>query len=274
MTTTINESLLYLWDQRTLYLGDLSGLSEVTQAAPSLMIGLEDDFEIWTPGHEERIRTRSALIPAGACASAENFDKPVAVCYLDPCNQDFRALVKSMNIKIGGLYLECRDIDRKITALNKIYREGASPESAYNLLLNDVLPLESNYPPQPKYFDSVLESIHIIKSHPTENISNRSIAEQIGTLSERQLQRYFKEIVGIPIRRFRLWHRLFVTATLMGFGMSLTDASIEAGFSDVSHFNHTFRSMLGMKPSFVLKRRHAIKIYMGGDNGTPLPHHI
>ena len=83
MTTTINESLLYLWDQRTLYLGDLSGLSEVTQAAPSLMIGLEDDFEIWTPGHEERIRTRSALIPAGACASAENFDKPVAVCYFD-----------------------------------------------------------------------------------------------------------------------------------------------------------------------------------------------
>lgn len=274
MTKIINESLLYLWDQRTLYLGDLSDLLEVNPAASSLLIGLEDDFEIWTSSHEERIRTRSALIPAGVCASANNFEKPVAICYLDPCNQDFRALIRNMNIKVGGVYLECSYIDKQIAALNKIYREKTPAENAYSVLLNDILPLESNYPPQPKYLDAIQESIHIIKSHPTENISNRSIAEQIGTLSERQLQRYFKEIVGIPIRRFRLWHRLFVTATLMGFGMSLTDASIEAGFSDASHFSHTFRSMLGMKPSFVLKRRHAITIYMGGDNATPLPHHI
>ena len=51
----------------------------------------------------------------------------------------------------------------------------------------------------------------------------------------------------------------------MGFVMSLTDASIQAGFSDSSHFNHTFRSMLGMKPSFVLKRSEQIKILSGGD---------
>lgn len=271
MTAIMKDSLLYLWDQRTLYLGDISGLSEVNQAAPSLMIGLEDDFEIWTPTHPNKIQCRSVLIPAGCYASADNFDKPVAILYLDPCNQDFKALAKSMHNKIDDLYFNCSDLDKKIKTLKLIYNETTPPDSAYFLLQRDILPEASSYPPKPKHYELILRAINIIKANPTENISNKMIADEIGTLTDKQLQRHFKNIVGIPIRRYRLWHRLFVTATLMGFGMSLTEASIDAGFSDLPHFSHTFRSMLGMTPSYVLKRRQHIKIFMGGDNTTTQP---
>ncbi|MCG8313919.1 MAG: AraC family transcriptional regulator [Pseudomonadales bacterium] len=110
--------------------------------------------------------------------------------------------------------------------------------------------------------------IDIVKSNPSSNISNAELAAAVD-LSERQLQRQFKIATGIPIRRFRLWHRLFITATLMQFGWSLTDAALEAGFSDAPHFNHTFRSMLGMKPSFVLKRQNKIKIFAGSTDTQP-----
>ena len=50
----------------------------------------------------------------------------------------------------------------------------------------------------------------------------------------------------------------------MAEGQTLTDAALEAGFSDSSHFNHVFRSMLGLKPSDVLNRKEHMKIFVGG----------
>lgn len=258
-------SLLYLWDQRTLYLGDLTGFLEVTQAAASLLIGLEGDIEFWTPDQPEHIKARSALIPAGIQASADNMGLPVAVCYLDPCNLDFHHLTHMMSRQESGIYFDSVHEKSQLGILGQMYQEQPPPQQAYRQLMDQVLlhPVEPRLPDQ--RHETISRAISIIKANPMENMSNQDLADQLG-MTENQLQKQFKAIVGIPIRRYRLWHRLFVTATLMGFGMSLTEAALQAGFSDSSHFNHTFRSMLGMKPSFVLKRRDQMRILIGGDN--------
>ena len=102
----------------------------------------------------------------------------------------------------------------------------------------------------------------MIRADPADNISNDELAARVG-LSGARLQRLFKESTGIPIRRYRLWHRLFVTSSMMAMGSTLTDAALAAGFSDSSHLTHVFRSMLGMKPSMVLRRSRDMRILVG-----------
>ena len=86
------------------------------------------------------------------------------------------------------------------------------------------------------------------------------------SVSEVTLQRLFKATTGIPIRRFRLWRRLFVAATLLALGRSITEAALEAGFSDASHFNHVSRDMLGMTPTFIIRRTENMTIFV--DEGS------
>ena len=69
--------------------------------------------------------------------------------------------------------------------------------------------------------------------------------------------------LGVPIRRYRQWHRLFVTAVGVTQGLSLTTAALEAGFTDSAHFSRTFRSILGMPPSAMLNPRGRMRMFAG-----------
>ena len=73
--------------------------------------------------------------------------------------------------------------------------------------------------------------------------------ETIANYNFSDVNSLFKQVTGTPIRRFRLWQRIFVTSEKLSTGLSLTDAAIEAGFSDYAHFSRTFRELGGGNPS-------------------------
>jgi len=98
-----------------------------------------------------------------------------------------------------------------------------------------------------------------IKQTVDDNLSVEDLASLVN-LSVPRLVQLFKQQTGVPMRRFRLWHRLYVTAVKMGKGESLTQAAISAGFTDSSHFSHTFRDMLGMSPTAVFAQPNELKI--------------
>ena len=227
-------------------------------------MSLEHHIEFWTDTLCKPIKTQAALIPAGQShISANSFSKAVAVCYLDPFQQDYAAFQSVFSNCIDNIYFDLDDISRVQGTLKQIFITKPAANLAYQKLLTNIFPGDDAYLAAPTINQKIDAVINSIKANPSSNISNAELAAAV-ELSERQLQRQFKLATGIPIRRFRLWHRLFVTATLMQFGWSLTDAALEAGFSDAPHFNHTFRSMLGMKPSYVLKRQNKIEIFVGG----------
>lgn len=72
-------------------------------------------------------------------------------------------------------------------------------------------------------------------------------------LSHSRLEHLFKEQVGIPISRYRLWSRTRAALTLMAAKMPLTHVALEVGFSDSAHFSRTFRQMIGISPSTLLR---------------------
>ena len=72
---------------------------------------------------------------------------------------------------------------------------------------------------------------------------------RIAHLSESRLQHLFREQVGVPIRRYLLWHRYLTALSLLADGASVTRAAHAAGFADSAHLTRTAVRMNGFTPT-------------------------
>lgn len=252
--------LLYLWKKRTLYMGELPHVADLTPAASNLLIGLEKPFTIRDYATGEEAVTRSALIPAGIRFGAKPDDQIMVNCYLDPFGRDLKSLEPEMTGNLGKVLINHRSESNLLAVFRRIFADATPAAEAYPLLMTTLFREGHDSHTQNQIEESISKVIELIQSNPLSNEPTEWLAEQAG-LTPSQLNRWFKRITGVPVRRYRLWHRLFVTATMMAFGKTLTEAAHEAGFSDSSHLNHTFRSILGMTPSFVFLRSERLKIF-------------
>lgn len=124
----------------------------------------------------------------------------------------------------------------------------ARSEDAYRALETVINPRRCPYP---EVDPRVARVVLLIRETVAENTSVETLAQSVN-LSVPRLMQLFRQYVGVPIRRYRQWHRLFVTTIAVAQGKSLTEAAMDAGFTDSAHFSHTFRTTLGLKPSDVL----------------------
>ena len=79
-------------------------------------------------------------------------------------------------------------------------------------------------------------------------------------LSYHRTSHYFTESVGIPMRTYQLWQKLFKAGEPLLAGASLTDAALAAGFVDSAHFSSAFQKAFGRAPS-ELFRSSRVSIY-------------
>lgn len=258
-------SVLYLWNLRTLYIGPMFEASDIIPAASSLVVCLDDELVLHLRESNQTVRTRIALLPAGVVFGAETGENRVAMLYLDPVGRDLTLLRHIMTRESGGIYYDSERESAIIDTYKYIFEQMPAPTDTYRLLQEQIFPCPQALDFKHEVDPRVWKTIEYVKSHAMDNLSSESLAERVG-MSDAQLRRVFKQTTGIPLRRYRRWHRLFVTATLMASGKTLTDAALAAGFSDSSHFNHTFREMLGMKPSSALRRKDHMNIFIGQEN--------
>jgi len=71
-------------------------------------------------------------------------------------------------------------------------------------------------------------------------------------LSPSRFSHWFVEQTGLPLRSYAKWLRLTQALQHVAKGVRLTEAAHKAGFSDSAHFSWTFRTLLGIDPSFAL----------------------
>jgi AraC-like DNA-binding protein len=98
----------------------------------------------------------------------------------------------------------------------------------------------------------VAKSIEFIRGGRETGVSIKEIAAG-ADLSESRFSHLFTENVRVPVRRYLLWLRLREAIHLLARGVSLTDSAYEAGFADSAHLTRTFRGMLGITPSALIK---------------------
>ncbi|MDD0843993.1 AraC family transcriptional regulator [Pseudomonas sp. Gutcm_11s] len=249
--------LLYLWDKRTFYLSPFTEPLQLSQAAAMLLVALDDELHIHC--RNDTLACRSALLPAGLSLTVDTGDSRVAICYLDVFGEDHALLKPRMRGQHGQMHFALDDEAEWVAGFDQLHLASASPEEVW-------LALERLINPQGQVLGAcdprIVRAVELIKADVACNQPIEFLADQVG-LSVPRLTQLFRQTVGIPIRRYRQWHRLFVTSVGVARGMSLTDAAMAAGFTDSAHFSHTFRSIIGMSPSAALAQPRGIRLFAG-----------
>ncbi|MBB6249801.1 AraC family transcriptional regulator [Nitrospirillum iridis] len=87
-----------------------------------------------------------------------------------------------------------------------------------------------------------------LRQDPADEADLDTLGAAVGA-SARTLQRLFKEETGLRFGEWRQQLRLLHAASLLGTGLSVTHAGLEAGYSSTSAFVSAFRRRFGVTPA-------------------------
>ena len=106
------------------------------------------------------------------------------------------------------------------------------------------------------------KSIELIEEN-NGNIHIKNIADQIN-ISEKQIERKFREVVGITPKQYSKIVQLHYVINLMNLKnySSFQDIAFFADYYDLSHFSHRFKELTGFSPTeFINSDKHIAAKY-------------
>lgn len=80
-------------------------------------------------------------------------------------------------------------------------------------------------------------------------------------LSPSRLSHLFREQIGVPLKRYIMFHQLKKAFTSLLIGTNITDAAMFAGFDSPSHFAATVKKWMGMPVSASIKDSEFLKVF-------------
>lgn len=86
-----------------------------------------------------------------------------------------------------------------------------------------------------------------LKSHYTDNVSLSRLAS-IADLSPFYLLRVFHQRIGVPPHEYQTQLRVSHARRLICKGFTISQAALQAGFFDQSHFSRNFKRIVGVSP--------------------------
>lgn len=243
------KAVVYSTGARSIYVGKLERQFKRSSAQASLLVSLEDDLELMLPGQAEGVRNKSFLIPAGMDVQIDTHGSNVTLFFLDNLNTDFLRLLPMMRASVRLSEQRCfygLTGTSDVVEFGNFLRNTRPALSEVERIAYDWLnhPLRNQANTDPR----IAHAVELIKQNYGQNDSVAWLAQQVG-LSAPRLTELFKQVMGVPIRRFRLWHRIFATAANIEKGDSLTEAALKAGFADYAQFSRTYRLLAGGNPS-------------------------
>lgn len=252
---------LYLWRKRTLYLGPIRGPLQLRTAAARLLVGLEGPIRVRPRDRRRPVSCRTAVVPVGYKAVIETGNGLMADCHLDVTGFDQALLGAVAAGEYHGIHYDLQLPEDPVQVLGTAYEKPPEPEELAGRL-DALLNPPSLAERVPFSVDARVRTIiELVQASAGENLPLSALADRV-SLSNSRLVNLFKNQVGIPVRRYRLWHRIFRACCRLAEGDSTTEAALHAGFSDAAHLSHTFREILGIRPSDLFSRHRAMAVYV------------
>jgi AraC-like DNA-binding protein len=132
---------------------------------------------------------------------------------------------------------------------------NSDPLSIYNenqllLTLKNLIQQDINTQNTP-FFDKSIKALEDVKSYITHNISNKLTLDDLAKmldLDRFKFVRLFKKQVGITPFGYITMLRIERSKAFLQQGTKLTDAALDAGFYDQSHFTNYFKHYVGVTP--------------------------
>jgi AraC-like DNA-binding protein len=247
----MSKARLLDWGARVLYLGPSFGLTPHRNATGVLAvaldgtIGVADNPRARAPSYR---KARSVLILPNSLHHLRIEAGRMAFLYVDPFGRDLAALRVRMKEAGSRVAFDLACERPAIQLFADIAGRRVTPEEAQPAV-RELLGIGSAALPDPR----IAEAVKRMRDDPGGPHALASLGRRAGLSSSRFLH-LFKEVTGVPLRRYRIWNRIGAAARMVARGESLTDAAHGAGFSSSAHFSSAFRDMFGMMPSELFAR--------------------
>ena len=231
---------VYLDGTRAIFAGPGMALTPHKLAVATVIFGLDHSFrlELMQSGQENVARV--GLIPPDTLHHLRTEGRMVFL-YLDALSDDYEGLDPRV------LAAASRDIE---SIVDDLETDTSQDIAALADMLSNRIEL-----PQHEMIDvRIAAAVRAIDAAPNEFTTIAQAAE-IAELSVPRFQHLFRDIVGTPFRRYRLWKRMANVAHSLSLGETLTNAALDAGFSSSAHLSSAFREMFGIKPSDLIALR-------------------
>ena len=230
---------LILGSDRSLYRGDLPATGWHSHAAPVLLMGLSGRFVL----HFAQGRTEScfsAWIDSGVEHVFDPCGEEVATMYLEPDAVETRRW-RAHFANHGGMVLDpC--IRAQCRSTTDAYLRNFDLDALMPFDSADVAPMDAR----------VAHSVNALRRPGMAPPGRGALAQATG-LSESRFNHLFRTEMGVSFRSYRVWSQVRGALGALGTNSRLTQAALEGGFVDSSHFSHMFRKTFGMTPSSALK---------------------
>jgi len=226
-----------------MFAGPLHHNAPHAHSAAVYLAGLYGSFRLRIDGGDW-ISCRSAVIRAGTPYEFDVAGDPLGVFYLEPnlAGADALAVLTGRSEEVNGALIGQRDV----SLLRACFERTSDAEGMHRSMIERV---QHGHGRAVRRMDQrIARAVERLQTMTLEPYSTTIAAEAAG-LSPSRFQHLFTQEVGVPFRRYRVWHRLRAAIREATRGASLTTAAHSAGFADQSHFSRAFRAAFGAPPS-------------------------
>ncbi|MEZ4400876.1 MAG: helix-turn-helix domain-containing protein [Kofleriaceae bacterium] len=215
---------------RAAYVGPALDLSPHRTAAAVIAIALHTPFELtlFTRPRPVTATRRLAMIPP-ATLHHLRATGAMAFVYLDALSDDHARLQRLDLAAVGGRLARLVRDDGPAVDVEALCRAVGLPQR----VIRDA---------------RIARVVRQIQARPQDFARARQAAAHAGVSASR-FHELFREAVGMPFRRYRLWRRMAVVVRDLAGGASLTRAALDAGFASSAHLSAAFKAMFGLAPS-------------------------
>ena len=190
----------------------------------------ETPLHIWTAAQGWQSGC-GAVIGADVEHRLEECSQPVTLLYLEPDSREGRRV--TAHAPADGLLSES-----SVSLALQAAKASLDPMRA---VVDSLFP--AAYPQLELQGDALIAAL--IAGLPQalpDRFGIAAMSTQTG-LSPSRLQHRFRSHTGLAVRPYLRWRRLLTALDGVTLGLPLTDAALDAGFSDASHFTRTFRRL-------------------------------
>jgi AraC-like DNA-binding protein len=233
--------LVSLEGARAVYVGPALDLAPHRNTATTIAIALSSPFRLEFPQQGKMqtapAETVAAIIPSGTRHHLVATGS-MAFIYLDPLGDDTSALLR----------VDLAAVQAAIVRQPEVTLRRWRPRQWCDAL---------GVSPRAKVDERIAMVVRLMDGRPDVFRGAGDAAEAAG-MSRTRFHVLFRDAVGVPFRRYRIWRRMAHAMEALAGGQSLTSAALDAGFSSSAHFSSAFRAMFGLPPSGLVAMRPTI----------------
>jgi AraC-like DNA-binding protein len=236
----------FLWPTEFLVFSDFLQADPHAHSALQLSIGLDGDPRVQLDGtwhHGRGVLIDSGILHAFDCAGAMT-----AIGWIEAESHAGRRLREAVLAGRPHATLGGGESERLAHAISAAQAADDSCERAHARWRDSLRALVPDLPDEPEVDERIRAVFEHLRRAPSPPPTVAALAGLVH-LSESRLQHLFREQVGVPIRRYLLWHRYLTAMSHLADGATATAAAHAAGFADSAHFTRTAKSMNGFTPT-------------------------